>query len=104
MEVTQELHKIRAHLLQYASLLDDFKQSIIFVRDTPNPVMISPTNKKNYRASKDLMKRECQNLLTQIERLKLSREMWDSRLQNVMHLVRSAGFSDTKNVLNATKH
>ena len=96
MELTRELHRIRAHLLQYASLLEDFKQSVIFVQDTPNPAMAFPVNDRNYRASQALLKKECRNLLTQIERLNLSRKMWDNRLQNVMHLVRSAGFSEAR--------
>ena len=106
IEGTQELHKIRAHLLQYASLLEDFKQSVVFVQDTPNPVMTPPTNHNENKESRELMKKECQNLLTQIERLKLSREMWDQRLQNIMHLVRLAlqYFSDTKTLLIVAKH
>ena len=60
----------------------------MFVRDTPNPAMTSPTNTKENEESQLLMKKECQNLLTQIDRLKLSREMWDMRLQNIIHLVR----------------
>ena len=90
MKVTQELHIIRAHLLQYASLLEDFKESIRFIQDTPNPVMSSPAHRSEYTLSQDLMNKECQNLLTQINRLDMSREMWDNRLTNVLHLVRSA--------------
>jgi len=92
MVLTQELHKIRAHLLHYASLLEDFKHSVEFVRDTANPAMEAETEEYSKNSS-ELLKKECGNLLTQINRLKMSREMWDSRLQNVMHLVWRAVFS-----------
>ena len=87
--VTEELHTIRAHLLQYASLLEDFSQAITFITDTPNPIIHSTSTGED-TSSKDqiLMEKECKNLMTQIKRLQLSREMWDKRLQNVMHLVR----------------
>ncbi|KIJ45140.1 hypothetical protein M422DRAFT_46945 [Sphaerobolus stellatus SS14] len=86
MELTQELHKIRAHLLHYASLLEDFEQSVVFVRDTTNPAMdiVKPGKAAESQA---LLCKESANLLTQIRRLKLNRETWDKRLKNVMHLV-----------------
>lgn len=86
MVLTLELHKIRAHLLHYASLLEDFEQTIIFIRDTPNPALESgdPTHMEDTRES---MAKECQNLMQQVDRLKTSRVMWDKRLKNVMHLV-----------------
>ena len=84
MAFTRELHRIRVHLLHYASLLDDFHKSVEFVRDTPNPVMESDP-KRDY--SEELLKRECKNLLIQIDRLSHSREFWDQRLQNIMNLV-----------------
>lgn len=86
--LTHELHKIRAHLLHYASLLEDFHQAVIFVRDTTNPAMDAESHIDEKESSADLLKSECGNLLMQIERLQMSREMWDSRLTNVMHLVR----------------
>jgi hypothetical protein len=93
MLLTQELHVIRAHLLQYASLLEDFKKSVLFVRDTPNPAMeadeITPEMRKRCR---DLLHEECNNLLSEINRLEMSRVMQDSRLTNVMHLVNSLFF------------
>jgi hypothetical protein len=86
IEFTQELHRVRAHLLHYASLLDDFCNSVEFVRDTPNPAMSSDPNRFS---SKRLLAKECKNLLIQIERLSASRVSWDSRLQNIMQLVGS---------------
>lgn len=92
MDVTQELHKIRAHLLQYASLLEDFRQSVLFIRDTPNPVMDkdNPTYQFKHKGHEGLLGKECKNLLTQVERLQMSRQMWDLRLKNLMQLVRFA--------------
>ncbi|KAF8463036.1 hypothetical protein JB92DRAFT_3136636 [Gautieria morchelliformis] len=104
MDVTQELHTIRAHLLQYASLLEDFHQAIHFVQATPNPVMDSPVYESEQKSSQELLKKECQNLLTQIERLKMSRKMWDQRLQNVMHLVfSSVNIEDSKRMQELTR-
>jgi hypothetical protein len=89
MVITQELHVIRAHLLQCASLLEDFKRSVTFVRDTPNPAMdaddVMPEMRTRCRV---LLQEECSNILSEIERLELSRAMQDARLTNVMHLVR----------------
>jgi len=86
MRLTQELHKIRAHLLHYASLLDDFIQTVEFVQETINPAM--EIESEAYRDnSNKLLARECAHLREQINRLQTSREMWDKRLQNVMHLV-----------------
>ncbi|KAF8516402.1 hypothetical protein JB92DRAFT_2267729 [Gautieria morchelliformis] len=104
LHVTQELHKIRAHLLQYASLLEDFNQSILFLKDTPNPVMSSPAHRGESESSRDLMKKECDNLLTQIDRLMKNRMFWDERLQNVMNLVfSSVNIEDSKHMQELTK-
>jgi hypothetical protein len=86
--LTYELHVIRAHLLHYASLLTDFRKSVKFVRDTHNPAMDSDSITDAERASdKDLLIKECGHLLSEIERLEMSRTMQDERVQNVQHLV-----------------
>jgi len=86
MQLTQELHIIRAHHLHYSSLLEDFEKTVIFVRDTHNPAMESlPKKEREYSAH--LMKRECANLLSEINRLEMGRTMQDKRLKNVMNLV-----------------
>ncbi|KAF8523162.1 hypothetical protein BU17DRAFT_43987 [Hysterangium stoloniferum] len=88
MELTPELHKIRAHLLHYATLLEEFQESVVFVQETANPAMYSPTyNPVRSCDSKKLLTKECMNLLIHIKRLEMSREMWDKRLKNAMHLV-----------------
>ena len=85
---TYELHVIRAHLLHYTSLLRDFRKSVEFVRDTHNPAMdsddITDEQRKNDR---DLLNSESANLLSEVERLEVSRNMLDDRVQNVTHLV-----------------
>ncbi|KAF8584986.1 hypothetical protein K439DRAFT_1616330 [Ramaria rubella] len=104
MHFTQELHKIRAHLLHYASLLEDFNQSVHFVLDTPNPAMDHPKYEAERKSSRALLEKECKNLLTQIDRLKMSREMWDKRLKNVMHLVfSSVNIEDSKHMQRLTE-
>ncbi|KDQ53421.1 hypothetical protein JAAARDRAFT_161934 [Jaapia argillacea MUCL 33604] len=87
MVLMRELHVIQAHLLHYASLLKDFHKSVTFVLDNPNPVMNSPSYDPHAReVSRALMKTECENLLSEIDRLEQSREMHTFRLKNVMNL------------------
>jgi Mg2+ and Co2+ transporter CorA len=85
MKRTEELHIIRAHLLHYASLLQDFRKSIDFIIKSPNPAMDAhPKNKRN--ESRDLLKNQCNNLLSEIDRLESWRDMLDKRVKNVMDL------------------
>lgn len=89
IELTRELHKLQAHLLYYQQLLRDFRVSVEFVRDTPNPAMIDLENNPDERtASADLLYKEVKNLTTEIDRLTGQRQMLSDRLQNVIHLVR----------------
>ncbi|KIJ45141.1 hypothetical protein M422DRAFT_207377 [Sphaerobolus stellatus SS14] len=93
---THELHKIRAYLLHYASLLEDFRKTVNFVYDTPNPAM-DALEEEEREFSRKLLKKECDNLMTQIDRLANSRVMWDKRLTNVMHLAfSSVNIEDSK--------
>jgi len=86
--LTYELHVIRAHLLHYTALLSDFKKSVEFIRDTHNPALDSDSiTDAERKRDKDLLTRECEHLLTEIERLQMNREMQDDRVQNVKHLV-----------------
>ena len=77
---------IRAHHLHYASLLEDLRMTIIFVQNTINPALdsFSPEERDS---SVTVMKRECDNLLDEVNRLEREREMQERRLRNVMHLV-----------------
>ncbi|KAG6918781.1 hypothetical protein DXG01_011532 [Tephrocybe rancida] len=91
IHLTQELHIIQAHLLHYESLLDDFRKTVVFVLDTPypgldNPSLYTPEHRDRF---KELMKKECNNLLSEIKRLEKARLMQGRRLKNVMNL----GFS-----------
>ncbi|KDQ62117.1 hypothetical protein JAAARDRAFT_30021 [Jaapia argillacea MUCL 33604] len=91
MQVVRELHKIRAHLLHYESLLIDFKKSVTFVLETPNPTMEGgpfeeEPFKQRAKYSKHLMRRECNHLLSEIERLESSRNRQVLRLKNVTDL------------------
>jgi hypothetical protein len=89
--VTQELHVIQAHLLHYTSLLDDFRKTVVFVLETPNPALDNPTTytpEAKFR-SQGLMRKECENLLSEIGRLERGKTMQGKRLQNVMNLVRA---------------
>lgn len=87
MILTQELHVIRAHHLHYSSLLEDFQKTVEFIKRTYNPAMDSVSqNERDYSAK--LLVRECDNLLSEIDRLELGCKMQDRRLKNVMNLVR----------------
>ncbi|KAJ7057068.1 cora-like Mg2+ transporter protein-domain-containing protein [Mycena amicta] len=87
--LTRELHVIRAHLLHHSALLEDFRKTVDFVLDTPNPAMDAlPEAERVF--SRQLLNRECRNLLSEIQRLEGSRTMQDKRLKNVMDLVFSS--------------
>jgi|SRR5580658_2320552 hypothetical protein len=88
-KITRELHKIRAHLLHYESLLQDFHESVAFVLASRNPAMES-INADQREKDRRLLEKESKNLRIEIERLQMSRGMQDSRLTNVMKLVRTA--------------
>ena len=87
IKLTQQLHVIRAHLLHHESLLDNFKKSVEFVRDTPNCSMIHETLQTDMNKSGVLLEKECNILIEQIERLEKGRQMQNMRVQNVMALV-----------------
>ncbi|KAF9501509.1 hypothetical protein BDN71DRAFT_1492179 [Pleurotus eryngii] len=86
-DLTQELYIVRASLLHYSALLEDFRKSVRFVMDTPNPALISKLTAEQREESQQLMAKECNHLLAEIERLQKGRSMHDDRLGNVMNLV-----------------
>lgn len=103
MNITQELHIIRAHHLHYSSLLDDFTKTVEFIRDTENPALddIAETERQ---WNKDIMERETSGLLGEILRLEKSRKMQDRRLKNVMNLVfSSVNINDSKRMQQMTE-
>jgi len=86
--LTYELHVIQAHLLHYTSLLRDFHKSVEFVRDTANPAMDSEDTDDATRAfNKELLDKECGNLLSEIHRLEMNRITLGDRVQNLQNLV-----------------
>ncbi|KAJ7489584.1 hypothetical protein FB451DRAFT_693768 [Mycena latifolia] len=93
MTLTQQLHVVRAHLLHYASLLEDFRKTVVFVAQTLNPVLENASDihsAETIAFVTELMRRESTNLLDEIARLKQNRSMQDSRLKNVMNLAFSS--------------
>ncbi|KAG2159248.1 uncharacterized protein EDB93DRAFT_1324706 [Suillus bovinus] len=82
-ELNYDLHSLLAHLLQYQTLLHDFEISVKFVEETPNPAM---EHSDNMRTTKELMERECKNLLAEIDRLHRRCGMFISRLKNATDL------------------
>ncbi|KDQ62116.1 hypothetical protein JAAARDRAFT_449616 [Jaapia argillacea MUCL 33604] len=105
MQLVRELHIIEAHLLHYASLLNDFHKSVTFVLQTPNPAMDAPAYDPETReTSHTLMKTECENLLSEIDRLERSRVMQSSRLKNVMNLAfATVNIEDSKDMRRLTE-
>jgi len=94
IQLTQELHVIRAHILHYQSLLKDFASTVRFVLDTPHPSSeplenseCDPKERAMWKRSTGIMKRECEKILTEIKRLEKSAKMQDMRVKNVMGLV-----------------
>ncbi|OJA14996.1 hypothetical protein AZE42_07806 [Rhizopogon vesiculosus] len=89
--LTTELHTIQAQLLHYASLLEDFRKSVTFVKNTPSPILESSEfTDPARRDTNKLMHKECDNLLSEIERLAF-------QLKNITDLVRvsaTARFDD----------
>ena len=87
--LTQELHLIRAHLLHYESLLRDFQSTILFMQDTPFPALQNSEiySEEERLRSEKVMKKESENLLSELQRLETSRMRYERRLKNVMDLV-----------------
>jgi hypothetical protein len=82
---THTLHIIHAHLLSYTSLLRDFKKSVQFVLETPNPELHhNSTQKRRPEIG-------CCHLTDQIERLQMEREhtQW---FENATNPVRHVSF------------
>ncbi len=86
MALTHELHVIRAHHLQYSSLLDDYSKHVDFIKNTKSP-MLTSFSEADQKYGADIMARECKNLSTEILRLQGELEMQEKRLKNVMGLV-----------------
>jgi hypothetical protein len=92
MPLTRELHIIRAHHLHYSSLLEDFIKNVTFIQDTPNPFMTETKfpgeeGRQKLEENARLLKRECKNLIDEVERLKQMLYQQERRLKNVMNLV-----------------
>ncbi|KAN0082953.1 hypothetical protein V8E55_008748, partial [Tylopilus felleus] len=95
---TRYLHILQAHLLHYRNLLEDFRKSVLFVRDTANPAMEdSSVTEEERRWSKDILEKETKYLLSEIERLDSQRAMQALRLKNVIDLAfASVNIDDSK--------
>jgi hypothetical protein len=89
--LTQDLHIVQAHQLYYASLLEDFRNHIDFIRKHENPAMTSDRiGQRDRELNKKFLARECDNLMHEIDRLEKSLKMQEQRLKNAMNLVRGS--------------
>jgi len=84
------LQALQGRLLQYESLLDSYQASVSFIEKTPNPVVGSlGTYEAQRKASNELMKKECENLLSEIGRLEKRRRTMKNRVKNLLDIVNS---------------
>jgi hypothetical protein len=81
--VTNHLHAIRAHLMYFDSLLNDFRKAVCFLRDTPNPAV---QDAHRSEAMKGTMKKECNYILNELARFEKQCGMQELRLENVINL------------------
>jgi hypothetical protein len=97
IHITRQLHVIRAFLLHYQNLLEQFRQTVEFIIETPNPAffvngesapLLSKDELLKRKTSKTCLEKECQTLLFEIKRLEKSVQMYNARMANVVDLVR----------------
>ena len=94
------LQALQGRLLHYESLLDSYQASVSFIEKTPNPVVESlGTYEAQRKASNELMKKECDNLLNEINRLEKRRRTLKNRVKNLLDIVNS---DQTKALIEAT--
>jgi hypothetical protein len=84
-----ELLTIHASLLDHASLLEDFRKSVIPILNTANPAMDADGNDLEREKFRELLRKEYNTLLSEIETLEMEmgRKMQAMRLENAMNLV-----------------
>jgi len=83
---TRELHSIRAHHMHYTILLDDYQGHVRFIMDTRNPMQESFLS-ADRKFSQVILRRECDILLIQINKLKNRLCMHERRLENITGMV-----------------
>lgn len=66
-----ELLTIHASLLDHASLLEDFRKSVIPILNTANPAMDADGNDLEREKFRELLRKECNTLLSEIETLEM---------------------------------
>jgi hypothetical protein len=76
------LNSLQSYLLQYQTLLHDFKKSWVFLKENPNPAMSA----FDCGAIEAIMMRECNNLLSGIDKLERKCLMFIERLKNATAL------------------
>jgi len=94
------LQALQGRLLHYESLLDGYQASVSFIEKTPNPAVESlGTYEAQRKASNELMKKECENLLSEIGRLEKRRRTMKDRVKNLLDIVDS---NQTKALIEVT--
>jgi len=96
VEHTRDLHTLQAYLLHYESLLHGFQLSVSFIKKTPNPVMESQDICDEQRStSNELMQKECDNLLSKIDRIEKRQEMLSRQLKNIIDIALASDIRDS---------
>lgn len=88
-QLSRKLHRLQTHILYYQQLLEEFRLSVEFIRDTPNSAMNVVTSTEEERTdSVQLLRKEADSLIFEIERLRGHSKVVFERVQNDIHLVR----------------
>ncbi|KAE9399503.1 hypothetical protein BT96DRAFT_775971, partial [Gymnopus androsaceus JB14] len=101
--LAHQLHVVRAHLLHYESLLDDFRKTVEFVLKPLTRAWLSLLH-LYLEPYERLLDKECTNLLIEISRLKMTRAMLNKRLGNVTELAFSSfNIEESRRMKNLTE-
>ncbi|KAH8828166.1 hypothetical protein DL96DRAFT_1602057 [Flagelloscypha sp. PMI_526] len=88
IHITRQLHVIRAFLLHYQNLLEQFRTSVEFIVDTPNPVFHLDVERAKTLDPNEVTRRKTskQCLGKGIKRLEKNVGMYNARMANVVDL------------------
>ena len=93
-ESIQELHELQTRVMYYPILLRNFRDSVVFLGETPNPAMsVESIRPQARRFSMDLLRHEVDYLHSEVDRLQGLRSTLIDRLRSAMARVRHANES-----------
>ncbi|KAN0078005.1 hypothetical protein V8E55_010062 [Tylopilus felleus] len=84
-ESIQELHELQTRVMYYPILLRNFRDSVVFLGETPNPAMsVESIRPQERRFSMDLLRHEVDYLHSEVDRLQGLRSTLIDRLRSAM--------------------